>query len=104
MSDLERDELDALVETEHEAQHEQLDAIAEDAEEETYTEACLSFPQLELKVKRQNAVLLEYTNAQGVRKATKFVGVWAQAIQHEMDHLEGILFIDYLSKLKRFLQ
>ena len=56
------------------------------------TEACLSFPHLEIKVKRKNAVLLEYTNAQGVRKATKFVGVWAQAIQHEMDHLDGVLF------------
>lgn len=66
--------------------------IAEDAEEETYVEGCLTFPHLELKVKRKNAVLLEYTNAQGVRKATKFVGVWAQAIQHEMDHLDGVLF------------
>lgn len=68
--------------------------IAEDAEEETFTEACLSFPHLELKVKRKNAVLLAYTNANGVRKQTKFVGVWAQAIQHEMDHLDGVLFQD----------
>lgn len=64
----------------------------EDAQEETYTEGCLSYPHLELKVKRKNAVICEYTNAQGERKATKFVGVWAQAIQHEYDHLEGITF------------
>lgn len=64
----------------------------EDAEEETYTEGCLSYPNLELKVKRKNAIICEYTNAQGTRKATKFVGVWAQAIQHEYDHLEGITF------------
>ena len=70
----------------------------EDAEEEAYKEACLSFPQLELKVKRKNAVICEYTNAQGVRKATKFVGVWAQAIQHEYDHLEGVLFQDHVGK------
>ena len=64
----------------------------EEAEEETFTEACLSYPHLELKVKRKNAVMCEYTNAQGQRKVTKFVGVWAQAIQHEFDHLEGITF------------
>lgn len=68
--------------------------IAAEAEEETYTEGCLSFPHLELKVKRMNAVLLEYSNANGVRKTTRFVGVWAQAIQHEMDHLDGVIFQD----------
>jgi peptide deformylase len=72
--------------------------IAEDAEEETYVEGCLSFPHLELKVKRKNAVLLQYTNVQGVRKTTKFVGVWAQAIQHEMDHLDGVLFQERVGK------
>lgn len=71
---------------------------AEGAEEETFKEACLSYPHLELKVKRKNAVICEYTNAQGERKATKFVGVWAQAIQHEYDHLEGITFQERVGK------
>lgn len=64
----------------------------DDAEEETFTEGCLSYPNLELKVKRKNKIACEFTNLEGVRKVTEFSGVWAQAIQHEFDHLEGITF------------
>lgn len=64
----------------------------DDAEEETFTEGCLSYPNLELKVKRKNKIACEFTNLEGVRKTSEFSGVWAQAIQHEFDHLEGITF------------
>lgn len=64
----------------------------EDAEEESFKEGCLSFPHLEMKIKRKNKIICEFTDLNGVRKSSQFVGVWAQAIQHEYDHLEGITF------------
>lgn len=64
----------------------------EESEEETFLEGCLSFPHLTMKVKRQNRVACEFTNLNKERKVSEFSGVWAQAIQHEYDHLEGITF------------
>lgn len=64
----------------------------EEAEDEVFMEGCLSFPHLTMKVKRKNRVACEFTNLQGERKVSEFTGVWAQAIQHEYDHLEGITF------------
>jgi peptide deformylase len=64
----------------------------EDSEEELFLEGCLSFPHLQMKVKRHNKVRCEFTDVNGVRKTSEFVGVWAQAIQHEYDHLEGVTF------------
>ena len=64
----------------------------EEAEEENFLEGCLSFPHLEMKVKRKNKVALEFTDLKGNRKVNEFSGVWAQAVQHECDHLEGITF------------
>lgn len=70
----------------------------EDAEEESFKEGCLSFPLLEMDVKRYNKVLCTFTNLQGESKTTVFTGVWAQAIQHENDHLEGITFDERVSE------
>ena len=67
-------------------------APTEDSEEELFLEGCLSFPHLQMKVKRHNKILCEFTDLNGIRKTSEFVGVWAQAIQHEYDHLEGITF------------
>lgn len=64
----------------------------EDAEEESFKEGCLSFPHLEMRIKRKNKIACEFTGLNGKRKVSEFVGVWAQAIQHEYDHLEGITF------------
>lgn len=64
----------------------------EEAEEESFDEGCLSFPHLQMKVKRQNRIACEFTDLHGTRKTSEFTGVWAQAIQHEYDHLEGITF------------
>lgn len=65
---------------------------AEGSEEELFLEGCLSFPHLQMKVKRHNRVLCEFTDLNGIRKTSEFTGVWAQAIQHEYDHLDGITF------------
>jgi len=64
----------------------------EEAEEESFSEGCLSFPDLQMKVRRKNRIACEFTDIQGNRKTSEFSGVWAQAIQHEYDHLMGITF------------
>ena len=64
----------------------------EDAERESFLEGCLSFPKLELNVLRYNKVHCTFTNLKGETSTKMFSGVWAQAIQHEHDHLEGITF------------
>lgn len=71
-----------------------------EAEEEFFTEGCLSFPHLTLKVKRKNKIRCEFTNLNGERKISEFSGVWAQAIQHEYDHLNGVTFDTLVGKTK----
>ena len=66
--------------------------VAEDSEDEEFLEGCVSFPELELKITRPNSIIGTFTNLEGIRKSTTFVGVWAQAFQHECDHLNGVTF------------
>ena len=66
-----------------------------------YEEGCLSIPNLFAEVKRPNECEIEYLDYEGNKKSLKATGLLATCIQHEIDHLKGILFIDYLSKLKR---
>ena len=70
----------------------------QDAEEENFKEGCLSFPLLEMSVRRYNKVLCTFTNLKGETQTKLFTGVWAQAIQHENDHLEGITFDERVSE------
>ena len=67
----------------------------------TYEEGCLSVPNQFAEVDRPATCEVEYLDYSGEKKILKASGLLATCIQHEMDHLEGILFIDYLSKLKR---
>ena len=67
----------------------------------TYQEGCLSVPNQFADIDRPKKCLVEYLDYDGNKKLLKAEGLLATCIQHEMDHLEGILFIDYLSKLKR---
>ena len=73
------------------------------ASEETqpYEEGCLSVPDIYDEVERPARVRLRYLNYQGELIEEAAEGLYAVCIQHEMDHLEGVLFIDYLSRLKR---
>ena len=73
------------------------------ASEETkpYEEGCLSVPDIYDDVERPSHVKLRYLNYQGEEIIEDAEGLFAVCIQHEMDHLEGVLFIDYLSRLKR---
>ena len=66
-----------------------------------YEEGCLSVPDQFAEIERPNTCEVEYLDYYGKKKLLKADGLLATCIQHEMDHLEGILFIDYLSKLKR---
>ncbi len=67
----------------------------------TYEEGCLSVPGQFAEIDRPDRCYLKYLDYYGQHKELKAEGLLATCIQHEMDHLEGILFIDYLSKLKR---
>jgi peptide deformylase len=69
--------------------------------ETTYQEGCLSVPQFYEDVKRCDTVKINYQDRDGNTKTLEADGLLAIAIQHEMDHLEGILFIDKLSYARR---
>ena len=67
----------------------------------TYEEGCLSVPDQFAEIDRPKTCEIEFQDYYGEHKILKAEGLLATCIQHEMDHLEGILFIDYLSKLKK---
>jgi len=73
------------------------------ASEETapYEEGCLSVPEIFDEVERPAKVRLRYLDYQGQAVEEEAEGLFAVCIQHEMDHLDGVLFIDHLSRLKR---
>ena len=66
-----------------------------------YEEGCLSVPDQFAEIERPNECEVEYLDYNGKKQLLKADGLLATCIQHEMDHLEGVLFIDYLSKLKK---
>ncbi|MDH4385595.1 MAG: peptide deformylase [Caulobacter sp.] len=66
-----------------------------------YEEGCLSVPDIYEAVERPDRVRLRYLNTAGEQVEEDADGLFAVCIQHEMDHLEGVLFIDHLSRLKR---
>ena len=66
-----------------------------------YEEGCLSVPDQYAEIERPSKCEIEYLDYDGKKKVLNAEGLLATCIQHEIDHLEGILFIDYLSKLKK---
>ena len=71
------------------------------ASKSIYEEGCLSVPNQFAEIERPKKCEVEYLDYNGKKKFLLAEGLLATCIQHEMDHLEGILFIDYLSKLKK---
>ena len=67
----------------------------------TYEEGCLSVPDQFAEIDRPSKCDIEHLDYNGEKQLLKAEGLLATCIQHEIDHLEGILFIDYLSKLKK---
>ena len=74
-----------------------------DGEEWSYNEGCLSIPKIREDIYRQEAVTLDYQDENFEKHTRTFTGITARVILHEYDHIEGKLFIDYISPLKRKL-
>ena len=72
-------------------------------EEESYAEGCLSLPGIHETVKRMNKVHMRYQNADFVEHDEWIDGFQARVVQHEYDHLDGKVFIDHISTLRRQL-
>ena len=70
-------------------------------EQSTYEEGCLSIPEIHEDVERPARVKLKYLDIEGKQHEVNAEGLFATCIQHEVDHLNGVLFIDHISKLKR---
>ena len=66
-----------------------------------FEEGCLSLPSQYAKVTRSSEIVLKYKNIKGMICENKFSGLEATCIQHEIDHLNGKLFVDHISKLKK---
>jgi peptide deformylase len=70
-------------------------------ERSTYEEGCLSIPEFYEDVERPAQVKVRYTDLEGSRHEVEANGLLATCLQHEIDHLNGVLFIDHISRLKR---
>jgi peptide deformylase len=68
---------------------------------QTYNEGCLSVPEMYAEVERPERIRARWLDRDGTTREEELDGMIAIVLQHEMDHLEGILFIDHLSRLKR---
>ncbi|HOX26775.1 MAG TPA: peptide deformylase [Candidatus Krumholzibacteria bacterium] len=68
-----------------------------------FEEGCLSFPDLYLTLRRPRGVVVRYRDAGGAARTLREDSLLARVIQHEVDHLDGILFIDHLTRWRRWL-
>ncbi len=75
--------------------------IAGSDELNTYEEGCLSIPDQYAEIKRPKVVDIRWIGLDGKEHTETFDGLWATCVQHEIDHLNGKLFIDYLGAIKR---
>ena len=75
--------------------------IASSAEMSVYEEGCLSIPEYYEEIERPAKVRVRFTDLDGKLHEEDAEGLYATCIQHEIDHLNGVLFVDYLSKFKR---
>mgnify|MGYP003879861055 CR=1 FL=1 len=77
------------------------EVIASSDETSVYEEGCLSIPEIYAEVTRPAEVEVRWMDLDGAEQQEVFKGLWATCVQHEIDHLDGKLFIDYLKPLKR---
>jgi peptide deformylase len=75
--------------------------ISASGEKDVKEEGCLSIAEFYEEVERPSEVTVRYMDEKGKTKEIEADGLLARALQHEIDHLNGVLFIDYISKLKR---
>lgn len=72
-----------------------------DGDDWSYNEGCLSIPKIREEIIRPEEVVLEYMDENFILQTRRFIGITARVIQHEYDHIEGKLFIDYLKPLRK---
>ena len=72
-------------------------------EDFTFNEGCLSLPEVREDIVRKSEVILTYTNRDGERKTTHFKGLAARVILHELDHLEGHVFTDRVTPIRKMI-
>ena len=77
------------------------EVVASSDESSVYEEGCLSIPDQYAEVTRPAEVSVRWIDQNGKEHQEDFAGLWATCVQHEIDHLNGKLFIDYLKPLKR---
>ena len=75
--------------------------VSSSEERSVYEEGCLSIPDIHEDVERPARVKIRYLDLDGKPREAEAEGLFATCIQHEVDHLNGVLFIDHISKLKR---
>ena len=75
--------------------------VAASEESRVYEEGCLSLPEMFAEVERSNAITLEYLDYAGEPRRLDAERLLSTCIQHEMDHLQGILFVDHISAVRR---
>jgi peptide deformylase len=71
------------------------------AELRVHEEGCLSIPEFTAEIERPAKTRVAYIDREGKQQEMELEGIWSTLVQHEIDHLNGVLFIDYLSRLKR---
>lgn len=69
--------------------------------ESTFSEGCLSIPGVEFEIKRSEFITLQYQKIDGSKHEQEFDGLYARAIQHEIDHLNGKLIVDHVSSITK---
>jgi peptide deformylase len=77
--------------------------IVDSWDEWTYDEGCLSVPGLNVELTRPEGVIVRFHDEKGVRHEEEFHQLWARVLQHEIDHLDGKLFVDRMSPMRRAL-
>jgi peptide deformylase len=77
--------------------------LEEAGEEWTFNEGCLSIPEIHEEVMRKPLIRIKYVDEQFVEHDERYDDVMARVIQHEYDHLEGVLFVDLLSPLRKIM-
>ncbi|MGI9425333.1 MAG: peptide deformylase [Hyphomicrobiaceae bacterium] len=75
--------------------------VAQGNEKRVYEEGCLSIPDIRVEIERPSSVTVRYIDRDGTQRELSAEGLLATAVQHEIDHLDGKLIIDYMSSLKR---
>jgi len=75
--------------------------VAKGDEMRAYEEGCLSLPDIRVEIERPAGVIVEYVDRDGEPRELRAEGLLATAVQHEIDHLDGKLIIDFMSRLKR---